>query len=199
MFEIYNIFLHVLLQRIPKSFINEFGMKLSSRLLIRCEMFVWKCKCDVDREIIYGMRRFIKCYDIKVYNVIQFDYYGDNVFVVKIFRNTTIECNDSIMEPAKFLENEKHFKINKDLNIIDGLSLQYQKAYALWFFNACQNFDEYFEIKILNVHINGADHILVSVFDLYMRFTDDTGYELIVHLCSKLQTLSEDMVNLYKH
>lgn len=151
-----------LFQRIPKSFVAEFGKILSSRVRIKCKKFEWKAKYDKDLKLLYGMRRFMKYYEIKMYGVVQFDYYGNDQFGVRVFKNYAIESNYRMMTPLQFLRSKKCRKWREDEYIIDGLSLQYQMSIALWSFNAFMNYVDYFEIRVNNVHIDGRYPFLVS-------------------------------------
>ncbi|KAK1377808.1 hypothetical protein POM88_024552 [Heracleum sosnowskyi] len=98
-----------------------------------------------------------------MYGVVMFDYYGGNEFGVKVFKNDAVEANYRRMTPSKF--------VNSD-NIVDGMSLQYQKEVALWSFNAFQNYVDYFEMKITKLHIDGRHPYLRMCNEFEKLFKD---------------------------
>lgn len=65
----------------------------------------------------------MKYYEIKMYNVVQFDYYGGDEFDVTIFKDTRIEINYPQMTESEFLKSEKFLQWKKDEYIVDGMSL----------------------------------------------------------------------------
>lgn len=72
-------------------FVHEFGDELPFWLHVKCNSFVWCCKYDMDQNQICGLTTFMKIYGIKLYNVLQFDYFGNGIFVVKVFDETAVE------------------------------------------------------------------------------------------------------------
>ncbi|KAK1354320.1 hypothetical protein POM88_047576 [Heracleum sosnowskyi] len=98
---------------------------------------------------ICGLGSFMKFYEIKIYNLVQFDFYGNNLFLVKIFKDSAVECEYPITNQNNFMDNEKlHTVWRKEQYVIDGWSLEYDKAHALWSFSSHHNYVNYFEKKI---------------------------------------------------
>lgn len=73
---------------------------------IKCKKFNWKAKIDLKTGKVYGLRRFKHLYEIKLYNVVQFDYYGEDMFVVKIFKEYGIEVKYPNMNPKDITKDE---------------------------------------------------------------------------------------------
>lgn len=126
-------------QGMPKSFYAEFGKKLSSKLIIRWKKIVWKAKFDEDMKELYDLESFMRFFEIKLYNLVQFDYYGNDLFLVKIFRNSGIESNYQTLDPALFFKNESMHRWRHEEYMLDCISLEYQKSLALWLYNAYEN------------------------------------------------------------
>lgn len=147
----------------PKSFHDEFGEHLSSKLIIRCKKLIWKGNFDDEMKEIYGLMNFMRFYGIKIYNLVQFDYYGNDLFVVKIFKDTALEINYPEEDPEEFFKKECNHYWRKEQYLFDSLSLEYQKSNALWSFNGCENVVQYFDINICNSDIDEQLMTLVSI------------------------------------
>lgn len=149
-------------QRIPKSFCEAFGCQLSSNVIIKCKKIAWKASFDNGKKRFYGLESLMRFYKIKLYNLIQFDYYGQNLFVVSIYRETAIECKYPTTNPNENYKNEDMTTWIKDEYVIDRFSMEYDKSQELWSFNACQNCVLYFNINIRNSDIDLKTKHLVS-------------------------------------
>lgn len=163
--------------RMPKSFFDEFGKKLSSKLIIKCKKMIWKGKLDEESKEIYGLINFMRFYEIKIYNLVQFDYYGNDLFDVKIFKDTAIECNYPIEDPEVFFKNDNINSWRKEQYMIDCSSLEYQKSYALWKFNSYENNVTSFDIKISDAAIDKnlmPLKLKTELESLYKEWTDGT-------------------------
>lgn len=116
----------------------------------------------------------MKYYEIKMYGLVQFDYCGEDEFFVKIFKNTAIQPNYRKMCPSKFLGSEKCRNWKKTEYIVDDTSLEFQKAVAIWSFNAFMDYVDYLEMKIGTMHIDGELPYLVSsvyiIFSFYYYY-----------------------------
>lgn len=146
----------------PKSFFDEYGNQLSPKLIIRCKKLVWTGKLDDESKEIYGLINFMRFYEIKLYNLVQFDYYGNDLFKVKIFKDTAVECNYPIKNPEEFFKDDNINTWKKEQYIINCLSLEYQKAYALWKFNCYENYVQSFDIHVGNADLDKNILSLVS-------------------------------------
>ncbi|KAK1367678.1 hypothetical protein POM88_033770 [Heracleum sosnowskyi] len=159
--------------RIPKSFYDEFGKYLSPNLKIMCKEITWEAEIDTKLLKICGLGTFMRFYEIKLYNLVQFDFYGNNIFVVNIFKDSGVECVYPIKDKKVFMDNEKmHTVWRKEEYVIDGWSLEFDKANALWSFNSHQNYVDYFEKKI-NFNDMDENHTNVSLdLDLENLYKD---------------------------
>ncbi|KAK1384936.1 hypothetical protein POM88_022671 [Heracleum sosnowskyi] len=137
------------MESIPKSFYDEFGEHLSANVKIMCKDITWEAKIDMELGKICDLGSFMKFYEIKIYNLVQFDFYGNNLFLVKKFKDSAVECEYPITNQKVFMDNEKlHTVRRKEQYVIDGWSLEYDKAHALWSFSSHHNYVNYFEKKI---------------------------------------------------
>lgn len=89
-------------QRVPRPFDRDFGGKLPSKLWIRCKANIWSAKYDRERKCIYGLRTFVTFYGIRIFGIVQFNYYGDGMFSVKIFKESVVECNYPLSNPKEY-------------------------------------------------------------------------------------------------
>ncbi|KAK1384317.1 hypothetical protein POM88_022052 [Heracleum sosnowskyi] len=127
---------------------------LSLRIRVRLNNIVWEAKYYAQSKDIYCLRKFKRFYGVKLYHLVQFDYYGDNLFVVQIFKNSAIECNYPTEDPEKFFENENINNWRKELYMMGCSSMEFEKSYALWLFNGYENGVDYFDISIISSDID---------------------------------------------
>lgn len=114
-----------------------------------CNEITWEAEIDTELAKICGLGSFVRFYEIKLYNLVHFDFYGNNMFVVKFFKDTGVECVYPIKDKKEFMDSEdSHTVWRKEEYVIDGWSLELDKARALWSFNSQQNYVDYFEKKI---------------------------------------------------
>ncbi|KAK1360110.1 hypothetical protein POM88_044584 [Heracleum sosnowskyi] len=138
-----------------------------------CKEITWEAEIDTELVKICGLGTFMRFYEIKLYNLVQFDFYGNNTFVVNIFKDSGVECVYPIKDKKVFMDNEKmHTVWRKEEYVIDGWSLEFDKANALWSFNSHQNYVDYFEKKI-NFNDMDENHTNVSLdLDLENLYKD---------------------------
>lgn len=115
--------------------------------------FTWKAAFNEEKAKLCGLGKFMHFHEIKLYNLVQFDYYGDDLFVAKIFKESAIETQYLKINPKDFLTTEHISTFKEEEYELDGWSLEYDKARALWNFSACQNYVQFFELMIHNVDI----------------------------------------------
>lgn len=149
--------------------------------------FTWKAEIDEEKEKLCGLAKFMHFHEIKLYNLVQFDYYGDDLFVTKIFKESAIELKYLKCNPKDFLTVVHLSTFKEEEYELDGWSLAYDKARALWNFCACQNYVQYFELMIHNADIDkqvsfgfwmfrqyksyivlSCEHILLKVYSIYI-------------------------------
>lgn len=87
-------------------------------------------------------------YKVKLLNLVQFDYYGGDLFRVKIFREYVVECKYPKRSPLEFMNNDERAKCRDEEYMVNSRSIEFQKACATWSFNAFRNCVQYYEIKI---------------------------------------------------
>ncbi|KAK1396947.1 hypothetical protein POM88_006810 [Heracleum sosnowskyi] len=188
------------MESIPKSFYDEFGEHLSANVKIMCKDITWEAKIDMELGKICDLGSFMKFYEIKIYNLVQFDFYGNNLFLVKKFKDSTVECEYPITNQKVFMDNEKlHTVWRKEQYVIDGWSLEYDKAHALWSFSSHHNYVNYFEKKIkfydidenvnntcLNLELENLYKNWKHVTKVYLTFVErswEIGIEWVAGKC----------------
>lgn len=57
--------------------------------------------------MIDGLGMFTRYYNVTMYSTIQFDYYGDNLFKVRILQVNGVECNYPKVDVAEFIRSKK--------------------------------------------------------------------------------------------
>lgn len=86
------------------------------------------------------------------------------MFLVKIFKPSGIETDPPEYNVKEFLTNKDLGKCNEEDFMFDGSSLEFEKSYGLWSFNAYRNYSDYYSMKVYS-------------FDIDQRI-----YELVCHL-----------------
>ncbi|KAK1378623.1 hypothetical protein POM88_025367 [Heracleum sosnowskyi] len=185
---------------IPKSFYDEFGEHLSANVKIMCKDITWEAKIDMELGKICDLGSFMKFYEIKIYNLVQFDFYGNNLFLVKNFKDSEVECEYPITNQKVFMDNEKlHTVWRKEQYVIGGWSLEYDKTHALWSFSSRHNYVNYFEKKIkfydidenvnntcLNLELENLYKNWKHVTKVYLTFVErswEIGIEWVAGKC----------------
>lgn len=116
---------------------------------------MWKARIDHDTERICGLQKFMEFYEIKLYNLMMFDFFGKDLFLVKIFRNTAIECNYVVKNLDDYFKYGKSTRSKEEEYIFDLWSPEYDRSRALWSFSASRNSQIYFEIIMKKNYVDG--------------------------------------------
>lgn len=98
---------------------------------------------------------------VNTFSIIQFDYYGDSIFIASIFNDYAIECEYPQICPKKFFETENcvnHYYTRYTES--DG-TIAYNKRAARFCFNVEMNIGEYYEIHLQNSYECGSVKKLV--------------------------------------
>ena len=169
-------------QRIPKSFLDEIGNQVSSSVIVKCGNIAWKAKIENESSVIFGLRRFMRFFEVKLWNLVQFDYYGNNLFIVHIFKDNAVESKYPKIDPEEFFKNENMNSWREEQYVIDFLSMEYQKSCALWTFNAYTDCVPYYNVKIGRLDIDENVEKLVRIFK-NLCYLYDT-YVCLVTKCS---------------
>lgn len=89
-----------------------------------------------------------------MYNLVQFDYYGDELFEVKIYKETAIECNYPSIHPEDYRNIDASKRWKEAQYVLDIESLKFEKKKSLLAFNACANNLDYVEMVVINFDID---------------------------------------------
>lgn len=73
----------------PEEFVDRFGNTLPFMIGLSCKKVLWCVEYDLEWKKICSLDRFMKYYGLKIFNHVQFDYLGEGVFVIRIFKETT--------------------------------------------------------------------------------------------------------------
>lgn len=91
-------------QLVPAFFHEAYRSNFCSQILLKCNKYVWCVKYNAEQMTIYGLQRFMLYYGVRTCSFIQFDYYGESMFIVSIFSEYAIECEyPEIAPPENFL------------------------------------------------------------------------------------------------
>ena len=101
--------------------------------------------------------------------MVHFDYYGEGLFVIKLFRDTATECNypDGF---ATNLEFSEEWEIaNRDDYVLDTSTSEYENAMNSIRFNACLNNREFGSLIFSESNFDPTSGKMVSVVFLYIQ------------------------------
>lgn len=96
----------------------------------------------------------MRYYGFGVYSVAQFDYYGEGMFEVKLFRETANECNYPKQHPNEFVKTKDKEAFYVDDYLLDLESIEFEKRFALFCCNGCRNTTDYVEMRIINLNLH---------------------------------------------
>lgn len=150
------------MQTVPKAYHKEFGCNISSAILIKCQNCVWRAKYSAEAIKIWGLRRFMIFYGVDLFNLVQFDYYGDDIFFVTIFKETGIESKYPVISPLNFFESEEGKEWKKRRLIPEHGNMDYEKNAAMFTFNGLRNVRDYYDIDIVNSYTDDNFQKMVS-------------------------------------
>lgn len=108
-------------------FHKSYRYKLSARIYVRCKNCVWWVKYDAKNYSIFGLRKFMMFYGVKLFDFIQFDYYRGDMFVVTIFNESVLEPNYPVIEPPNFFNSEKAKNCKREDFVIERGTVEYEK------------------------------------------------------------------------
>lgn len=131
------------MQTLPADFVDKFGQTLPFMVGLSCKTVLWCVYCDIERRELHGLNRFMKFYGVKIFNLVQFDYLGDGLFVVRLFKETAFESNYPT-DKAEDIELSKEWEaLNRSQYVLDTRTLEGEKAIASISFNACSHQTDY--------------------------------------------------------
>lgn len=149
-------------QRIPSELRSNYKTKLPSKLWFICENVCWKGRFNSDVGTLDGLGSFMRFYKLKMYSTIQFDYYGDDLFVVKKFKTNAVEGDCPRNNPKTFTKNKETYDWNLDEYIVGNSTIELEKHTSLWGFNAYWNSADFKKMKISSSDLNRRTSYVVS-------------------------------------
>lgn len=152
-----------MLQRLPKSVHCEIGEEIGMKLSLKCENSVWKCTYDYENMRFRGLQKFMRYYRVTIFSMLKFDYYGDGLFLVTIFKANAIEVKRPLYDFKEFVTYEGFQNCNPDEFMFDGSCLEFQKKMGLWAFNSYRNCPEYYTMRVYSFDIDQSNYGLVRV------------------------------------
>lgn len=152
------------MQRLPSSFLDKYGEKLYYHLYLKCENLMWLAVYDKDRKKICGLNNFLRFYDLRMYSVLIFDYFGSGNFAVKCYKSTATSVISPTIDPAEFFANENSNQLNMDEFIYGRNHLQIEKYIGLVCYNAFNHDPEEFKIEVKGIQNNEESQVLVRSF-----------------------------------
>ena len=128
---------------------------------------MWPAKYDKKVRKIYDIGKVMRYYGLTVYNIALFEYYGDGLFEVRLFRDTAVECPYPKMHPNQFFKTTRKIYYEEDY-ILDRQSLEFEKRISFFYFNACSTKIVFVEMCIAEQNLDPNLHNLVSFFPCNM-------------------------------
>ena len=194
------------MQTLPEEFVDTFGQTLPFMIGISCKMVLWCVDCDIERKEICSLSRFMKYYGLKIFNLVQFDYLGEGLFVVRLFKETAIESKYP-SDRANDVQCSKEWEaLNRSHYVLDTSTLEGEKAIASISFNACSSRTDYVYLLYVESDVDHSRGDMVNLFKLYVACCTRKLICKIIHLLRMcivimlhLQILSPMWEDYYKH
>lgn len=159
-------------QFVPLSFHERYGCNVSSQVLVKCNKYVWCLKYNAEKMIIYGLERFMLYHGVSGCSVIQFDYYGDSLFVVSIFNEYAIECEYPEVVPENFFGSDLCLELDKRRYMQSHGTIAYENRCSLLWFNGKMNISEYYEVVVDDCCISGTvRHLVRLILPLFVFYS----------------------------
>ncbi|KAL1824226.1 hypothetical protein ACET3Z_011004 [Daucus carota] len=160
---------------LPEEFVDTFGHTLPFMIGISCKMVLWCVDCDIERKEICSLSRFMKYYGLKIFNLVQFDYLGEGLFVVRLFKETAIESKYPT-DRANDVQCSKEWEaLNRSHYVLDTSTLEGEKAIASISFNACSSRTDYVYLLYVESDVDHSrgDMILSPMWEDYYKHWED--------------------------
>lgn len=81
---------------------------MPKKLNFRCANIYWKGRYNHRTRRIDGLSTLMKYYKVFIYCMVLFEYYGDDLFRIRIFKANAIECNYPKTNVKDFIRNKKN-------------------------------------------------------------------------------------------
>lgn len=121
----------------------------------------WKGRFNLDMRRFDGLRSFMRYYTLKMYSIVQFDYYGNDIFKVIISKTNMVECNYPTTHVDVFIKNKNTVKWKPKEYILGQSNIEYEKHASLWSFNGYWNSSEFKEMKVSKSDIDPKSSSMV--------------------------------------
>ena len=157
----------VLDQRVPEDFKSVCGGRIPTGLKIYCKTHKWRARYDSEIGKICGLAHFMEFYGITTYNLILFDYHGDGVFNVKIYKEAASEINYPTIEPNDWMLNKPEWK-DEEFMVVYG-NIQFQKSVAM-LYDGFLNKTEVYRISVNSADLQGDGIDLVRFICNYFPY-----------------------------
>ncbi|WOH09637.1 hypothetical protein DCAR_0729095 [Daucus carota subsp. sativus] len=142
---------------------------------LSCKHVLWCVDCDLKRNEIRSLNRFKRYYGLKIFNLVQLDYVGDDLFIIRLFKETAFESKYPTGR-ANDVEWSKDWEtLNRAQYVIDTSTLECEKAMASISFNACANRTDYaYLIFVESKFDEGRGNMILSPMwkDYYKHWED---------------------------
>ncbi|KAL1816402.1 hypothetical protein ACET3Z_018976 [Daucus carota] len=178
------------MQTLPADFVDKFGQTLPFMVGLSCKTVLWCVYCDIERRELHGLNRFMKFYGVKIFNLVQFDYLGDGLFVVRLFKETAFESKYPT-DKAEDIELSKEWEaLNRSQYVLDTRTLEGEKAIASISFNACSHQTDYTYLMFVESDIDHSrgEMILSPMWDAYYKYWED-GSSVVFKFVEKSWTI----------
>lgn len=112
---------------------------MPEKVSLHCRNINWKAKFNYAMSKFDGLETFMRYYDMTMYSMVKFDYYGEDLFRVKIFETHAVECHYPKNNVKEFINNQKTQQWMDEEYIVGRSTLEFEKFISLWRFNAKWN------------------------------------------------------------
>lgn len=134
----------------PDEFVDRFGPMIPFRIALSCLKIMWVVKYDLHKRHIYGLGKFFKFYDFKIFNLAQLDYLGEGLFVVTLFKDNAMELEYPVGNPNNLVMDKEWEEQNRDDYVVKPGTPQLDRCVSSIFFNGCSNKDGYASLLVLD-------------------------------------------------
>ena len=152
----------------PEDFVARFGRTLPFMIGLSCKKVLWCVDYNIERKEICKLNRFKKFYGVKLLNLVQFDYVGDGLFVLRLFKDTTFESKDPAGSATDVESSEEWEELNRSQYVLDTNTLESEKAIASISFNACSNRIDYTYLMFVESDIDQSRGNMVIFSKIYV-------------------------------
>ncbi|XP_017240976.1 uncharacterized protein LOC108213693 isoform X1 [Daucus carota subsp. sativus] len=162
----------------PEDFVATFGHTLPFMIGLSCKKVLWCVDYNIERKEICSLNRFKKFYGVKILNLVQFDYIGDGLFVIRLFKDTAFECKCPTGR-ANDVEISKEWEaLNKAQYVLDTNTLECEKSIAPISFNSCSNRTDYTYLMFVESDIDQSrgNMILSPMWEEYYKHWEDGSF-----------------------